>query len=56
MLCLTRSRPDTEYIYINVGLGFHPALTHDEAKAFLHESIERLEEYARTWHVILQRN
>lgn len=29
------NRPDTRYIYVNVGFGFHVQFTLDEAKAFI---------------------
>lgn len=34
--------PDSSFIYVNVGLGFHPQLTHEEALRFLDKKLEML--------------
>ena len=44
MFCLYRS-PDARYIYVNVGLGFHPQLTLEEAIAVTHAKEKLLTAY-----------
>ena len=38
-------RPDTKYIYVNVGFGFHVQFTLDEAKNFIDKKEQQLQRY-----------
>jgi prefoldin subunit 5 len=35
-------RPDTQYIYVSVGYGFHLQLTLDEATTFIERKVKHL--------------
>lgn len=43
--CIVLPSPDTKYIYVNVGFGFHAQLTLDEALVFIAKKEAHLQKY-----------